>query len=256
MRLGVVSDIHWTTDPDARGAWHGPYDFAALAERLDQARATFRRERVDAVVVAGDLANSGDVASAKAVLDRLSADLGRPLLVVAGNHDCDERDDMLAGLYNLLTATEVGGKLVAGVAIAREEGAFRWKGELAAGAALVVSHFPVLSRERRLRERGLKYAGDLTNVEALRSRVAADGPVVVLSGHIHARETHTEGTVLQLSAGALIEPPHEIAIVDLDASRVRRRTSVLGPRVTPRDPVLAPADETWAFADGAWQPEP
>ena len=73
MRLGVISDIHWSTDPDARGEWHGPYDFAALPERLDQARAAFRRERVDAVVVVGDLANAGDVASAKAVLDGLSS---------------------------------------------------------------------------------------------------------------------------------------------------------------------------------------
>ena len=78
----------------------------------------------------------------------------------------------------------------------------------------MVSHFPVLSREARLRERGLKYAGDLTNVGALHRRVAGRQPVVVLSGHIHARETHAEGNVLQLSAGALIEPPHEIAIVD------------------------------------------
>ena len=76
----MVGDIHWTMDPHARGEWHGPYDFAALAQRLDRARAAFRCARVDAVVVAGDLANAGDVASAKAVLDRLSAGLGRPLL--------------------------------------------------------------------------------------------------------------------------------------------------------------------------------
>ena len=253
MRLGVISDIHWSTDPDARGEWHGPYDFAALPERLDQARAAFRRERVDAVVVVGDLANAGDVASAKAVLDGLSSGLGRPLLVVAGNHDCDERDDMLAGLCDPLTLTAVGGEPVAGVPIARgDDGWFGWTGALAGDAAVVVSHFPVLSREERLAGRGLKYAGDLTNDAALRSRLAGKNPVVVLSGHIHAREAHAAGNILQLSAGALIEPPHEIAIVDVEPGRARRRVSVLGPRVTPRDPVLAPADELWEFAGGAW----
>ena len=254
MRLGVISDIHWTTDPDARGEWHGPFDFAALPERLDRARAAFRREQVDAVAVVGDVTNAGDVASAKAVLDRLSDGLARPLLVVAGNHDCDERDDMLAGLCDPLTLTEVGGGRMAGAAIAAEGGWFRWTGELEP-APLVVSHFPVLSRETRLRERGLKYAGDLSNVRALHRRVAGRHPVVVLSGHIHARETHAEGNVLQLSAGALIEPPHEIAIVDAEPGRVRRRVHLLGPRVTPRDPVLAPADETWAFSGRSWQPD-
>ena len=255
MRLGVVSDIHWTTDPDARGEWHGPYDFAALPDRLERARAAFRRERVDAVVIVGDLANSGDVTSAKAVLDRLSDGLGRPLLVVAGNHDCDERDDMLAGLCDPLTTTEVGGERIAGVPIARGGDGFRWTGVLER-APLVVSHFPVLSRERRLSERGLKYAGDLTNRGALEWQINRDDPVIVLSGHIHAREAHAEGKVLQLSAGALIEPPHEIAIVDAEPGLVRRSVSLLGPRVTPRDPVLAPAGEAWAFTGGAWQREP
>jgi hypothetical protein len=54
--------------------------------------------------------------------------------------------------------------------------------------------------------------------------------------------------VLQLSAGALIEAPHEIAIVDVEPGRARRRIQVLGPRVAPHDPVLAAADETWEFA--------
>jgi predicted phosphodiesterase len=258
MRLGVVSDIHWSTDPDARASWHGPFDFAGLAERVDRARAAFRRERVDAVVVSGDVANAGDVPSAKAALDRLAAGLGRPLLVVAGNHDCDERDDMLAGVTALLGVTEVDGALVTGVPIERgDDDHFRWTGKLAPGpAGVVVSHFPVLSREDRLASRGLKYAGDLTDRAQLQALVAGHEPVVVLSGHIHARETHAEGNLLQLSAGALIEAPHEIAVVDLAPGYARRRVSVLGPRVTPHDPVLATADETWTFAGGAWRPDP
>ena len=256
MRLGVVSDIHWTTDPETRAAWHGPYDFASLAERVERTRAAFRSARVDAVVVAGDVANAGDVASAEAALDRLASGLGRPLLVVAGNHDCDERDDMLAGLHAPLTGTEVDGIRVAGVPIQRGDDAlFHWTGALSGGARVVVSHFPVLSREARLAERGLKYAGDLGNRAQLEQRVAGDGPVIVVSGHIHARETHAAGNLLQFSAGALIEAPHEIAIVDLEPGRARRRVSVLGPRVAAHDPVLAPADEAWAFDRGEWRRE-
>jgi hypothetical protein len=111
----------------------------------------------------------------------------------------------------------------------------------------------VLSREERLSGRGFKYAGDLDNRGALEWRLAGDGPVVVLSGHIHARDSYAHGSVLQLSAGALIEAPHEVAIVDVEAGRVRRRISVLGPRVAPHAPVLVPADETWEFAGGEWQ---
>jgi predicted phosphodiesterase len=255
VRLGVVSDVHWTTEPDTRAEWHGPFDFAALPGRLDRARTAFRRARVDAVIAGGDVAHFGDAASARAALERLSAGLERPLLVVAGNRDCEQRDDMLAATVAgaMLTATEIAGVRIAGVAIERDGGSFRWTGALDA-AALVVTHFPVLSRAERLAGRGLKYAGDLTNRAALQARVTGADPVVVLSGHIHARETSTVGNVLQLSAGALIEAPYEIAIVDLDAASVRRRIYLLGPRVTPRDPVFTPADETWAFADGGWRP--
>jgi hypothetical protein len=161
---------------------------------------------------------------------------------------------MLAGLTDPLTAIEVAGERIAGVAIERGgDDAFRWVGEPETGTAVVVSHFPVLSREERLTSRGFKYAGDLANRAKLEKRVAGDGPVVVLSGHIHAREAHASGAVLQLSAGALIEAPHEIAIVDVERGSARRRVSVLGQRVAPHDPVFAPADETWTFAAGEWQ---
>ncbi len=80
-----------------------------------------------------------------------------------------------------------------------------------------------------------------------------DGPVVVLCGHLHAREAHAEGSVLQLAGGALIEAPHEIAIVDVEPGLARRRIQVLGPRVAPHDPVFAPADESWAFTGGEWR---
>ena len=269
MRLGVVSDLHLAPHAAGPASWHGPYDFAGLRDRLDEAREAFERAGVDAVVACGDLAHAGDEVSVREAFARLAAGGAGPVLAVAGNHDCAQRDDQLArGLgerCRLLTATgvELGGARVAGVGIEREPDTdrFRWTGAgaLAAEAPVhvVASHFPVLSRAERLAERGLAYPGDLLGRRALHQRLRGGGPVVVLSGHIHARESHARGAVLQLSAGALIEAPYEVAVVDVEpagaAVRVRRRVHVLGPPPAAGAPVLAPADETWTYAGGGWR---
>lgn len=262
MRLGVVSDLHFTADPAARAAWHNEYDFAGVPARLGDAAAAFAD--VDAVIALGDLTHSGDEASARAAFERLAA-LRRPVLVVAGNHDCRERDDRLErcvdGSSEMLTAAgvELGGTRVAGVSIERPKpGTFRWVDAPSPGdgPTVVVSHFPVISRQDRFAERGLAYPGDLVNRGALHERLRGGGPLIVLSGHIHARESHARDTVLQLSAGALVEAPYEIAIVDVSVSggevRVRRRAQVLGPPPAGKDPVLAPADETWTYGSEGW----
>jgi predicted phosphodiesterase len=268
MRLGVVSDIHWPADPASPAAWHNPYDFGSLPARLDAAGATFADAEVDAVVAGGDVSDAGDAQSARAVLERLSA-LGVPVLVVAGNHDGHEGEDRLehcvAGSAAMLPARgrAIAGVATAGVEIERDAAtrAFRWTGAALPAAdapvRVVASHFPVLSRAERLTELGLAYAGDLANRRALQEQLDVDAPVVVLSGHIHARESHACGALLQLSAGALVEPPHDVAIVDVGIERgevlVRRRAHALGPPGPWRDPVLAPVDEAWRYRHGAWR---
>jgi predicted phosphodiesterase len=268
VRLGVIADVHWPGDPACRASWHNRFDFEGLPARLRSARGWFDAEAVDAIVVAGDLTHDGDLRSARAACVPLAG--GAPVLVVAGNHDCLQHHDELPrslpdGAAMLGGAgLQLGGRRVAGIAIApdRDNAAHRWTAappDDRAPAAVVVSHFPVLSRAERLAERGLAYPGDLANRRALRERLGGRGPVVVLSGHIHAREACADGTIIQLSAGALVEPPHEVAVVDLDAAtagvRVRRRVRCLGPGSAVRDPVLAPPDETWRFSHGAWRVE-
>ncbi len=233
---------------------------------------------VDAVVALGDLTHSGDEPSTRAALERLAA-LGRPVLVVAGNHDCRERDDRLercvdgasatltgernalGGSSQMLSAAgvELAGTRLAGVPIERPApGTHRWADAPSPGdgPSVVASHFPVLSRRDRLAEHGLAYPGDLANRGALHERLRGAGPVIVLSGHIHARESHARDTVLQLSAGALVEAPYEIALVDVSVAggdvRVRRRAQALGPPPAGKDPVLVPADETWTFGSEGW----
>ena len=269
MRLGVVSDLHLAMDPAISAAWHNAFDFAGLPGRIDRARAVFARADLDAVVVLGDVTHAGDEASARFALERLCAGLDAPVLVVAGNHDQMERDDRLErclpGGCELLAAD--GARSfplpLAGVAVERatEPGRTRWRdgGGLAGHepVSLVASHFPVISRAERFAEHGLAYPRDLSNRGELRERLAGASAVVVLSGHVHARESHAEGNLLQLSAGALVEAPYELAIVDVravrDAVEVRRRSERLGPRAAGRDPVLAPDAETWTFGAAGWR---
>jgi predicted phosphodiesterase len=272
VRLGLVSDLHLTLDPARRASWHNEYDFAGLPGRIDAARASFERVGVDAVIACGDLTHAGDEASTRAVLERLSGGSGPPVLLVAGNHDMRERDDQLerclTGSCELLAgrSLESDGVRVTGVPVERDpdSGTLRWTGgadPVSNGSLTVVaSHFPVLSRARRFAEAGLRYPRGLANRAELSDRLSGTAPVVVLCGHLHGRESHASGNVLQLCTGALVEAPYEAAIVDVTDSagavRVRRHAESLGPPPAGPDPVLAPAEESWIFDDETWRARP
>lgn len=271
MRLGLVSDLHLTLDPARRASWHNEYDFAGVPQRIDAARASFDRAAVDAVIAGGDLTHAGDEPSTRAVLGRLSGGSSRPVLVVAGNHDMLVRADQLerclpdGGSCELLAARslEADGGRVTGVPVERdpEAGTSRWTGgaqPVSNGSlTVVVSHFPVISRARRFAEAGLRYPRGLANRAELFERLRGRAPVVVLCGHLHARESHASGNVLQLCTGALVEAPYEAAIIEVTGSdegaRVRRHAESLGPPPAGPDPVLAPAEESWTFDDEAWR---
>ena len=271
MRLGVLSDLHWPGAAPISASWHNAFDFDGLPGRLEGARALFDAAGTDAVVVAGDLGHTGEERALRDVVERLGRALEVPVLAVAGNHDCLQRDDQLercaAGRVRALDAAgvDVAGIRIAGVAIERVAGSGGFRTAAASTlrpdpAAVVVSHFPVLSRARPVADRGWAYPGDLLDRRDLAGGMAAARrPVIVLSGHIHVRDGHARGPILQLSAGALVEPPYEAAIVDVERSggavRVRRRVERLGPSAGARDPVLAPADARWTYDHGRWRRE-
>jgi hypothetical protein len=130
-----------------------------------------------------------------------------------------------------------------------------WGGE--SGLVVVASHFPLLSEASRVAAAGLPYAGDLVNRADLEGRLRSDPrPKIVLSGHIHVRCSAHDGPLLQLAVGAMIEPPFDATIVDLDASdvSVRRTARRLG-EIPVTDPVFAPDDERWQRPDDRWQVE-
>ena len=93
LRLGVVSDIHFLLEPKTRKL-RKDWDEATFVHALEY----FRERNVDAVVVAGDLAESGIVAELQFVMDawqsvfpqNRGAD-GRKVerLFIYGNHDID-----------------------------------------------------------------------------------------------------------------------------------------------------------------------
>jgi len=261
MRLGFVTDVHWTTGQPGYLGWHNKWDFEGLPARL--AATAEHVAETDLVVLSGDISSGGDLQSIAHVLGELS---GVPVVAVTGNHDVDEGEGVLASAVSdgselAQPAGVVHGALrVAGVQVMAADGGYATVvgPETAAwgdGLAVFVSHFPAISRAEMFAERDFKYPGDLNDRETLMQALAARAaPTVVLCGHIHARDSHAEGRVLQLVGGALIEAPYECAIVEVDAQALtvtRAAHPLSGPAVT-RTPVFAPEREAWRYDGLVW----
>jgi hypothetical protein len=90
----------------------------------------------------------------------------------------------------------------------------------------------------------------------LEGRLCADPlPKVLLSGHIHARCSAQSGPLLQFTVGAVIEPPFDATILELDPTgpTARRTARRLG-EIAVTDPVFAPDEESWGWSGGGWAP--
>jgi len=276
MRVGLVSDLHWTVQtPASAVAWHGGGEFAGVLDRLAAAVEHFDAERVDRIVIAGDLTHHGDHDSLRDVLSALSSSRS-PVGIVSGNHDVGDDSEALDlalrhrayPLLSLLdpTAVDEAGVALAGVHVGEAEG---WFGarlrahpsvqDLGTGPAVLVSHYPVLSLAVPISAAGLPYPGDLLDREELATALGKRrAPTLVLSGHIHARASLAEGPLLQLSTGALIEPPYECAVIDVESGPgdgltvTRRCLSLLESRHR-LQPIFAPEQESWRFESGVWQ---
>lgn len=281
LRLGVLADLHASLDPAESGSWWNPYDFAGMLERVDDALAWFAGEGADAVALAGDLTHRGDGAALDALLARCIAASELPLRAVAGNHDVG---DGCASLADALVRTGAdaerfalaqpagerrGGVRLAGVQVASS---VNWlQARLAAPPdvpawgpepVVLVSHYPLLSHALVLTEQGLAHPGDLVGRAAVAQALTArTAPTVVVSGHVHVRAVATDGSVLQLTQSALIEPPFDAALVELDINpdgvlHVTRRTRRAGTARAAYEPELAAADGAWRFDGVRWAPVP
>jgi len=122
---------------------------------------------------------------------------------------------------------------------------------------VVLTHFPVLSLEERARDSELLYAGHLSQLSPAAAALPDDGPVVVLSGHLHLRGVTHDGDVLQIVFAALIEPPYEFArvVIESDNGSMTVDYYCWSARVpdAPKLPVLDPDQGKWQWtADQGW----
>ena len=200
---------------------------------------------------------------------RLAAADVAPLATVNGNHDVRLGDEFAEcahehGIRLLYEEPlELDGIALTGVAVDRGPAPPQYVGRLGgwggeADLVVVASHFPVLSEASRVAAAGLPYAGDLVNRAELEGRLGADPrPKLVLSGHIHARCSAHDGPLLQFTVGAVIEPPFDATLVEIDAKAgsVRRTARRLG-EIAVTDPVFAADDERWQWVDGRWETQP
>jgi predicted phosphodiesterase len=264
VRIGVLSDLHCEREP-AGSRWINAFESEHLDQRMDTALAWFSEAEVDLILVLGDsvqFANRGDLAH---VFSRLAAADTAPSATVNGNHDLRLGEDFAEcarehGIRLLYDEPfELAGVAVTGVAVDRGPKLPQYVGragawESEADIVVVASHFPVLSEASRVAAAGLPYAGDLVNRSDLEGKLRSDPrPKLVLGGHIHARCSTTDGHLLQFLAGALIEPPFDATIVEIDATGLSaRRTARRMGEVAAIDPVLAGDDERWELTDGEW----
>ncbi len=258
MRIGVLSDLHCELEPSG-SRWINVFEPERLDERTDAALAWFADARVDLILLLGDVvqfANTGDL---EHMFARLAAAEVAPLATVGGNHDLRLGDEFAerARAHGIRLLHEEPLDAVAGVGIGRGAAPPQYVGRLGsrpgvAGLGVVASHFPLLSEASRVAAAGLPYAGDLVNRADLEHELRSDPrPQLVLSGHIHARCSRHDGPLLQLTVGALIEQPFDATLVEIEGTTVRRTARRLG-EVGVTDPVFAPDDERWEWADGTW----
>lgn len=265
VRFGVLTDLHEVQDPTRQAAWHNAYDFAGVEARRKRALELFAEAGVDRLLLLGDLAHDGDLPSLRRMLRPDGLDV--PMLAVGGNHDGPRPTERLAaaGPPSLTLpgwrAVRHGAVRVAGLRVVRRArrrwGAARppvlatWGGD----PVVLASHFPLLSRATTLTKRKLPYAGDLIDRMAVAGPLLArSAPTLVACGHLHVRDSASRGSLLQLGFGAMVEPPFEATVLELEvdggAVEVTRVAHELGKAREQRDPRLVPARETWRFAPG------
>jgi predicted phosphodiesterase len=231
VRVGVVSDIHVTPDLAKTGRWNELLHYDRSLPRLAKVLDWFAGEALDAVFVLGDLTEDGDLESLRDALDALASGLDVPGYVLAGNHDAaiehlgqevDARPPLALVNDGLVRTVPFG------TAHQQWHGGYRFTVDVVApdtdDLLILASHYPLITRQRALEARGLRYAGDIEDIEAQTAALSARrAPTVVLTGHAHVGDAHAEGRVLQLVNPPVVEGDGWASIVAIDPVGVVER---------------------------------
>jgi predicted phosphodiesterase len=253
-RIGVVSDVHVTPDVDRTGRWNELIHYDRALPRLTMALEWFEEEDVDAILVLGDLTEDGDRDSLAQALDAVQDKVDRPTYVFAGNHDGALLGELSQQVDARPPLALVPDGLVRGVPFGTAHvdwhGGFRFTAQLEAPETddllVVATHFPLISRVRAIEARGLRYAGDLEDVETHTKTLGArTSPTVVLSAHLHVDDAHAEGRTLQLVNPPVVEGDGGASLVTVEPlGVVHREVRALDGR--------ARREHTYRYADGRW----
>jgi Icc-related predicted phosphoesterase len=269
LKLGIVADPHLAPVGAGPVRYHNEYRMADAASHLRLALARCSQEGVDAVALLGDLSHFGDEGSLAEGIE-IAGESGLPVLAVSGNHDVLEHVGAIAEAVarsdtsGCVKLAAPGGELIGGVLVAGfsvqsgSSGTVRSREARRVGSwgevsAVVLTHYPVISLARRVAAEGLKYPGDLEDfADVAGSLLARDAPTVVVHGHAHVRDVLVSGNVLQISCAALVEPPFEVTLLDVEQTdgvvAVRARAIAIGSSPSGiRIPVLSPAEGEWRF---------
>lgn len=277
LRLGIVADAHLGPAGTRIPAFHVEY---GNADTLTAYRLALRwcvREGADGLVLLGDLSHFGDEESLEAGV-RTAAETGLPVWAASGNHDCFSREDAFAeavrrvGAGNVRLLTPEGEVVEEGLRLAGfsvENGSWGY----AAGqdgrphvskwgddeCVAWLTHYPAISFSGEVSSAGLTYGSDLEDLgEVARLLLGREAPTIVVNGHVHVRTTRIEDPVLQVSCAALVEPPFEVTLLDLekfggDQVKVRRESTSLVPSLAVHPPAFSPPRQRWAFEAGTWR---
>jgi 3',5'-cyclic AMP phosphodiesterase CpdA len=273
-RLAILSDLHLAPPGTPDGRWNNTTRLSASQDLLETAAAEISAAGHDRVLLLGDVSDAGAADVIGAAADVITAAGLQPWIVV-GNHDVMALPDVLAlALEGRKTAAlsldwlgPPGKFLVCGHGLRSDDGGHSCRatglpdlGQAPGRLLLWASHYPVLSQRARLGSAGLRYPGDLVNLEQVTGCVARfRGPALVLHGHLHAAVVSQDGPILQIGVPAVVEWPHAWTDVSLQISDdeviVRTRLiPITGSWSAPsRDTVLAQGVQNWVFTTGRWQ---
>jgi 3',5'-cyclic AMP phosphodiesterase CpdA len=274
FRIAVLSDTHLSPAGTPDGIWNNTIRRSVSAQLLRAALTEIAEAGHRQVLVLGDISDDGSPAMIGAALSAIT-DAGLEAWAVPGNHDAAQDPRALDIAAEQATGCVVvhhqplrlgGGIALAGTGLRSDDGgqtcAATHLADVTAATEQVLlwaGHYPLISQNAALLAAGLRYPGDLANLQ--QARAAAErhtGPIVVLHGHLHTAINGRDGRMLQLGFPAVVEWPH--AWADL-----RIETSLSGITVhtairpvagdwsqCSRNTLLASAEQTWKLNGGQW----